>query len=113
MEELNLEVGKKVWSIQLGDCYVVETNNEEYGYIVEGENGGRYSFDKFGRYSNRHESPSLFISNPFERIVDSTKTIENKAELISALCSVIATNGTSLDCKVIAEEKLKPLLESL
>lgn len=117
MKELNLEVGQKVWSIQLGDCEVVETSKEEYSYIVEGENGGRYSFDKFGRYSNKHFFPSLFLSNPFQqKLVQENsdgwiEPKENKAELINALCNVYGDISEDLD--EIVETKLQKLLESL
>lgn len=117
-KELNLTVGQKVWSIQLGDCEVIEIANEEYGYIVEGKDGGRYSYDKSGRYSNRHVNPSLFESNPFEpKLVQEHKDgwiepKENKAELIKALanvCNVFKSGQTY----ILASNKLLKLLESI
>lgn len=120
MKELNLTVGQKVWSIQLAECEVIEINNEEYGYIIEGKYGDRYSFDKFGRYSNRHENPSLFESNPFVATIQlpqgkttlSENKPENKAELINAMCAIINT-PVKAELKDIAKEKLQKLLESI
>lgn len=112
MKELNLTVGQKVWSIQLGDCEVIEIANEEYGYIVEGKDGGRYSYDKSGRYSNRHVNPSLFESNPFEQKLVQETVQENKAELIKALanvCNVFKSGQTH----ILASNKLLKLLESI
>lgn len=110
MKELNLTVGQKCWSIQLGDCEVIEINNEEYGTIAEGTDGGRYSYDKSGRYSNRHVSPSLFESNPFETKLVQETVQENKAELINAMCAIINTQ-VKAELKDIAKEKLQKLLE--
>lgn len=63
--------------------------------------------------------PSLFLSNPFERSVDTNETIEpkqeyieNKAELINALCNVL-DSPIKAALRDIAKDKLQKLLESL
>ena len=110
MEELKLEVGQKVWTIQSGDCQLVEIdNNSQYCFITENKDGRGHCYDKFGRYGDEHFSPSLFESNPFEKKVSEP---ENKAELINALSNVYL-NATDIDIKSIARTKLKKLLESL
>jgi len=126
MKELNLTVGKKAWSIQLGDC-VVKTIVKDFGMCFKCANkdGKIASYDAYGKYQIGDFRQSLFESNPFERSVDTTGTIEpklirqqndewveNKAELINALVNLInADMSESLDN--IAETKLQKLLESI
>lgn len=126
MKELNLTVGQKCWSIQLGDCEVVEYyGNTEYPYLLRCTKGRQSLYHESFKHNKNDAYPSLFESNPFERSVDTNETIEpklvrqqndgwvdNKAELINALCNVIAkTPDNSFDD--IVKEKLFKLLESL
>ena len=57
MQELNLEVGQKVWTIQSSDSVVIEINDEEYCFLIHDSDGNRRSYDKFGRHdrSNKNE----------------------------------------------------------
>lgn len=66
-----LKVGDKVWSIQLGDCEVLEkkpTNTSEWPIYCKNEhdNGKLYAEDGF--YQKGDAGPSLFTSNPFADI---------------------------------------------
>lgn len=154
MKELNLEVGQKCWSIQLGDCSVIiaqeesPQNGSPYKYIVRSINSGeenvyRYDFKK----KEEDFYQSLFESNPFEKGIQVTpgrghfkdslnyfnqyfqgneidendiypKTskgewvYQNKSELINALYNIL-TLKANMDLRIIAEQKLKKLLESI
>lgn len=124
MKELNLEVGQKVWSIQLGDCNVYDKSAK----LIYCSNGKRtQSYVKDGKKFEEDECQSLFESNPFYRSVDTNETIEpklvrqkndgcveNKAELINALYIVAnAKDSTLFTSRKIAQDKLQKLLESL
>jgi len=122
MKELNLEVGQKCWSIQLGDCVVVDTNiDDEYPIMcksLSGENQIFYTIDGKFSYDGDDFYPSLFESNPFEpkfelNPFESKLVQENKAELINALCSVLDCPPLKASVKDIAKDKLQKLLESL
>lgn len=119
MKELNLEVGQKCWSIQLGDCEVTEVNRVMFFPITCQSKDGRscgYLMD--GKDHSNAFYRSLFESNPFEqKLVQENKDgwiepKENKAELINALCSVIAI-VTDTEMDKIAKDKLQKLLESI
>jgi hypothetical protein len=114
MKELNLKVGQKVWSIQLGDCFVKEMDDSnKYIYILQNKEGNWHSYDKFGKHGHIDCYPSLFLSNPFEnQSVKPNEMVENKAELINALCRVRESfvNGQILND---VETKLQKLIESL
>jgi hypothetical protein len=71
MNELNLEVGQKVWSIQLGDCGVYDKSAK----LIYCSNGKRtQSYVKDGKKFEEDECQSLFESNPFYRSVDTNET---------------------------------------
>jgi hypothetical protein len=119
MKELNLEVGQKVWTIQLGYCEVYMIDKESTFPIrcrnIYGKSA-TYTINGKSRFNDSF--PCLFESNPFYRFVETNETIElshqeNKAELINAYCFVLATNTTSIESKNIAQNKLKNLLETL
>lgn len=115
MKELNLKVGQKCWSIQLGDCVVVDTNiDDEYPIMcksLSGENQSFYTIDGKFSYDGDDFYPSLFELNPFE----SKLVQENKAELINYLFEISKANTISYEFDIVktAKEKLKKLLESL
>lgn len=138
MKELNLTVGQKMWSIQLGDCEVYDKSAK----LIYCSNGKRtQSFCKDGKMFEEDKYPSLFESNPFEKEIkhnegltwrspslgesetgfpcERNKTLEkvsepeNKAEMINALCSVLDCPPLKASVKDIAKDKLQKLLESL
>lgn len=123
MKELNLEAGQKCWSIQLGECEVIEpTNSMYYPYRCQSiKDGAVCSYTVYGKDEESDAYPSLFESNPFiattqlpqGEISISKIEPESKIDLINALCFVIATNETLLESKNIANRKLQKLLESL
>lgn len=113
MNELKLEVDQKCWSIQLGDCVIDEIDYADK-YLIKccNLNGKKedYSLNK-----KRHDDDyyqSLFESNPFDQSVKPNDMVENKADLINALFNVLQ-NSSYTDLKIIAEEKLKKLLEEI
>jgi len=115
MEELKLEVGQKVWSIQLGNCEVYDKSAS----LIRCTNGGRvFSYYLKGNASDMDANPSLFESNPFEpKLVQESKNgwiepKENKAEMINVL-RLIYKDCFDTDIKIIAKDKLQKLLESL
>lgn len=111
MKELNLEVGQKVWSIQLGDCEVKEVNKTtRFPITCRGKDGRICGYILDGKEHENAFYRSLFESNPFDKPND---MVESKAEMINAFCFIIATNATSVNSKVIAQEKLDKILESL
>lgn len=59
-----VKVGDKLWSIQLGECVVIDVENgERYPIVAEGsEYSARYMFD--GRHDIHNCCPSLFWSKP-------------------------------------------------
>ena len=64
--------GQKVWSIQLGDCEVVEIN-AGWDYPIKCKTKDDYHYyDLDGKFSGDDASPSLFSSNPFfeERVME-------------------------------------------
>ena len=64
--------GQKVWSIQLGDCEVVEINaGWDYPIKCKAKDDYHY-YDLDGKFSGDDASPSLFSSNPFfdERVME-------------------------------------------
>lgn len=68
MKELNLEVGQKVWSIQLGDCEVLEIiTDTQYPIVCQDRNGNMQEYKLNGNFDNEDFHPSLFESNPFEK----------------------------------------------
>lgn len=123
MKELNLEVGQKVWSIQLGDCIVINNNvDNDFPIMCQSLINDNESFyTRNGKFSYDSEDfyPSLFESNPFEpKLVQENKDgriepKENKADLINALCSVLDCPPLKASVKDIAKDKLQKLLESL
>lgn len=136
MKELNLEVGSKKWSIQLGDCEVVEIKQQEHFPVYcKNNNGLSCSYYSNGNFMETDYLQSLFESNPFEEkanlggireiyglepkfiFEDKGRFIEqkeNKAELINALCIVAFQPPlNNNDIIVKAREKLLKLLESI
>ncbi len=113
MKELNLEVGQRAWSIQLGDCIVYEKFDTLY--TCTGERNRKFDYYKNGRAHGGDLYPSLFLSNPFEnQSVNSNEMVENKAELILALFEIMKPSWESTKSfKQIAESKLRKLLESI
>ena len=126
MKELNLQVGQKVWSIQLGECVMeIIYDNFTYPIICRNIEGKSCSYTSDGYMTENDAYPSLFESNPFERSVDTNETIEpklvrqqndvwveSKAETINALCN-ICNVFTAGKIRTIAVDKLQKLLESL
>jgi len=115
MTELNLEVGQKVWSIQLGECEVEGITDTHY--MIKGKSHSfYYTFE--GRFEESEFYPSLFLSNPFEKkSVQGNKDgwvepKENKADLINALCR-IRESFASGQILIDVETKLNKLLESI
>lgn len=124
-----LQVGQKVWSIQLGDCVVVDNNVDELFPIMckslISDNSSFYTLDGKFSYDSEDYYPSLFDSNPFERSVDTNETIEpklvrqqndgwveNKAELIKILYSIYM-ESKEIELREIAKDKLQKVLESI
>lgn len=120
------KVGQKVWSIQLGDCVVESDSLEYYPILCKNKEGMTETYMLNGKSQGLNFYPSLFESNPFERSVDTNETIEpqivrqqndglveNKAELINALKSVVACEIIRSKVRIIAEDNLQKLLESL
>lgn len=63
-----LQIGDKLWSIQLGDCTVIDLE-KEYVTIKSGEIEATYN--KSGFYTSEDKNPSLFTKNPiFPRLVE-------------------------------------------
>lgn len=137
MKELNLEVGQKLWSIQLGECEVESLNNENprahFPVKLLSKSGAYRFYTKELKYKTIDAHPSVFASNPFANIevkinsfesnpfepnlVQETKDgwiepKENKAELINALVNLINSDMSEV-LDTIAEIKLQKLLESL
>lgn len=70
--ETKFKRGQKVWSIQLGDCEVVEIN-AGWDYPIKCKTKDDYHYyDLDGKFSGDDASPSLFSSNPFfeERVME-------------------------------------------
>ena len=70
--ETKFKRGQKVWSIQLGDCEVVEINaGWDYPIKCKAKDDYHY-YDLDGKFSGDDASPSLFSSNPFfeERVME-------------------------------------------
>lgn len=116
MKELNLEVGQKVWSIQLGECEVIGLYIDKYyPYRCQSiKDGVTCSYTLYGKDDESDSNPSLFESNPFENI-STLKTVSqsiSKADLINALASVcnVFKSGQTY---ILASNKLLKLLESL
>lgn len=128
---MNLTVGQKVWSIQLGDCEVVSINYENT-YPVLCMSGGvwkcKYNLQGLSNISDKH--PSLFLSNPFEKVqgeksspIDdfvaemkfSGPLIRNyttdRAQLLTSLFNIYVDSGDEI--KKIAKEKLLILLQEI
>lgn len=116
MKELNLEVGQKVWSIQLGDCVVDKIyENTEFPYAIINSNGIRAIYHESKKYLKSDVCQSIFESNPFEpKLVQENEQKENKAELINALFNIANVDWDTKGGLVkMAREKLHKLLESL
>ena len=126
MKELNLQVGQKVWSIQLGECVMeIIYDNFTYPIICRNIEGKSCSCTSDGYITEKEAYPSLFESNPFERSVDTNETIEpklvrkqndgwveSKAEMINALLEVSKSSPVN-SIRDIAHNKLIVILESL
>jgi hypothetical protein len=115
MNELNLEVGQKCWSIQLGECEVVFKDDK----LIHCTNGSiEKEYYLSGKMFHHDHYRSLFLSNPFEgkplfKNMDGFfDPKENKADTISALLMVME-DCSDTELKKIAREKLQKLLESL
>jgi len=143
MKELNLEVGQKCWSIQMGDCSVVISQEESpqngspYKYIVRSIDSGEENVYRYDFKKNEADFyPSLFESNPFEKnekanldgvreiygLKETVSQPENKAELVEVLLNGfskhLADKYNNPDDRIttindLVYEKLKKLLESL
>lgn len=128
MQELNLEVGQKVWSIQLGECDVYYKSAK----LIYCGNGKRtQSYVKDGKMFEEDKCQSLFESNPFDQSVKANEMVdnefrqfhfmpletvsqpENKAELINALMRVFECQFLEEETREVSETKLQKLLESL
>lgn len=63
----NKKVGDKMWSIQLGECKVIDINLScEYPIICRNSDGIKSSYALDGYHWKTNAYPSLFESNPFE-----------------------------------------------
>lgn len=133
MKELNLIVGQKVWSIQLGYCEVVDVNyGARHRKIGCRNSNGKFGcYTVYGRYCKPDFYQSLFESNPFDKNEIYPEKVEgewgicsqpeSKADLINALVGFLTKKPDCFemtipiyeDCTDIAEIKLKKLLESL
>jgi len=119
MTELNLEEGQKVWSIQLGECVVIEINkNKTYKCKPLHESKIDWiNYESNGKVSPIEYHQSLFLSNPFEKKVvqennDGWIEPKEKADTISALLMVYE-DCSDTELKKISREKLQKLLESI
>ena len=115
MEQLNLEVGQKVWSIQLGECVVHEIGKEVFSCTASRNRLARYYIN--GKNAANDNYPSVFLSNPFEQKVvqendDGWIEPKEKADTISALLMVYE-DCSDTELKKISREKLQKLLESI
>lgn len=119
MNELNLEVGQRKWTIQLGYCYVDSIDyNLMFPICFRTKDGRTCTYTSLGQATTNDLYSSVFESNPFESkkkhfdFIPLEEPKENKAELINALCAVLNCSATKLS-QGIAQEKLQKLLESL
>ena len=122
MKELNLTVGQKVWSIQLGECEVEGIDyNLIFPVICRNNQGKSCTYTSGGYITKTDAYPSIFESNPFVATTQLPPAIntlsennpENKAELINAFCAVLDCPPLKASVKDIAKEKLQKLLESI
>lgn len=63
----DLYVGRKMWSVELGDCAIaaIGTHNEDYPiHCTDGEKS-RLNYDSKGYINKNNSAQSLFYSNPF------------------------------------------------
>ena len=113
MKELNLTVGQKCWSIQLGECVVdAILDTERHCFRCLNLDKQELFYTKKGQIGFFDKHPSLFESNPFEPKLVQETVQENKAELINALsivCNVFKSGRTH----ILASNKLLKLLESI
>ena len=119
MNKLNLRLGQKVWSIQLGECEVVEINeNKTYKCKPLYESKIDWiNYESNGKISPIEYHQSLFLSNPFEKKLvlknnDGWNEPKEKADTISALLMVYE-DCSDTELKKISREKLQKLLESI
>lgn len=121
MKELNLTVGQKCWSIQLGDCEVSSlAKDHDFPILLKSNDGRTCLYTESLKYNELDACRSVFLSNPFEpNLVQENKDgwielKESKAELINALFNIANvdwdTNGGLVK---MARGKLHKLLESL
>ncbi len=121
-KELNLTVGQKYWSIQLGECEVISIIDQRIRCKPIHKSEVKWmEYEIDGKLSSFEFSPSLFESNPFEpKLVQEHKDgwIEpkgNNAELIRLLIdvSIIHVEYLGSDIIELSKVKLKKLLESI
>lgn len=126
MKELNLEVSKKVWTIQLGDCEVESiAKGNKFPLLLKSKDSRTCLYTDSLKYNESDNYRSIFESNPFERSVDTNETIEpklvrqqndgwveNKAELIKILYSIYM-ESKEIELREIAKDKLQKVLESI
>lgn len=126
---MDLTVGQKVWSIQLGDCEVriIEAGKV---YCVNKLSGRSFEYFLNGKITENEVYRSLFLSNPFEKVqgeksspIDdfvaemkfSGPLIRNytpdRAQLLTSLFNIYVDSGDEI--KKIAKEKLLISLQEI
>ena len=64
----NLVIGQKLYSINWGECVLSRLDNSAYPIIITLKNGNTKCFSSEGYYYDSHITPTLFLTNPFEKL---------------------------------------------
>lgn len=98
MKQLKLEVGQKVWSIQLGECEVTKINDADSPFPYFCKSTGSLVNELYSLEGKLYEEdvvPSLFLSNPFvpkegdlsmRKIAEKLWDLLDKIDTLSDIC---------------------------
>lgn len=105
----NLKVGQKLYSLNWGECELSRIDNSAYPIIITLKNGNTKCFSSEGYYYNSDINPTLFLTNPFDKIRERVIEVWEGVNWVKRVC-IKSINEFAVcwnDAETIEEAKLE------